>query len=1247
MTSRKARLERWFLIAGLLTLALVVAVIDGMAPGGTTIWILNTTLIALSLYSRKPRFPYVLAGLCSVLVVLVPLSPQSETATWVAWLARGFGIVTFWAVAYIAGRFITAKMTFEGNEVAAQALSEKLAAEAWLRKGLTSINEAMRGAQSTEDLCRNLLTQMAQFVGANIGSFYLADETRSLNRVAIYGYSSSGATAQTFAPSEGLLGQAAAERKMIELNDVPADYYLKIKSSLGEITPRYLVAIPVLFDGRLNGVMELGSLEPFSEVARSLFEIIPENIGIAIDLTTSRHRQQKFLVESQGLNQQLQAAQKTFEDNEVAAHALSEKLAAEAWLRKGLSAINEAMRGVQSSEDLCRNLLTQMAEFVGAKIGSFYLADEMRNLSRMAIYGYSSSGSSSQTFAPSEGLLGQAAAERKMIELSDVPSDYYLKIKSSLGEITPRHIVAIPVLFDGRLNGVMELGSLEPFSANARSLFEIIPENIGIAIDLMTSRGHQRELLGQSQELSEKLQTQQEELKAANLELTKQASKLEAQQAALEETNAALEGKQQLLEEQKKALQDTNALLQSSKREIELASQYKSEFLSNMSHELRTPLNSILILAQMLSDNKKGKLSVDEVDSALTIVSAGNDLLALINDILDLSKIESGKVELDPEMVDLQSFATHLDRAFRPTAEKKGLALDITVGASAFKEIYTDRQRLEQVIKNMLSNALKFTSHGTVGLRIWRAPDGQRALAISVSDTGIGIAKDKQDVIFEAFKQADGTTARRFGGTGLGLSISRELAVLLQAEITLESVEGEGSTFTIFLPERLTLKDKKPAEQDAGLRGASRGVAHRALPTAIVQRAARSPAFLDDRDALVAGDKFMLVIEDEATFAQILARQARELGFKCLLSEDGESGLADARHFMPSGIFLDVKLPGLSGMEVLEHLKKDPKTRHIPVHVVSSYDHRKNALHLGAVGFLLKPLDARALSEAFRRLESAASVAMKKVLIVEDNETQLKAMQSLISDLKQVETVGVRSGQKAIEQLRSTTFDCMILDLSLPDMSGMKVLETMATDEGLSHPPVIVYTGASLSGDEEAALRKYTDSIIIKGARSPGRLLDETVLFLHRIESELPAGKRQLLKDLRDRNQVLAGAKILLVDDDMRNVFALSRLIEDQGALVTVARNGQEALDRLHSNPNHDLVLMDIMMPIMDGFEAMRRIRAQECFMKLPIIALTAKAMKGDQEKCIEAGASDYLAKPIDVKRLLSLASVWLSPQGL
>ncbi len=1245
MAVEARRNERWPLIAGLLASAAILATIDLVTPGGTAVWILYIILIALSLYSRKPRFPFVLAAVCTMLVVLDRFqSPHGDGALWINSLARAFGVTTFWVVAYIMSTFILTQKTFEDNEVIAQALSEKLATEAWLRKGLTAINEAMRGVQSSEDLCRNLLAQMAEFVGAKIGSFYLADELNCLNRVAIYGYSSVGSSAATIPFGEGLLGQAAGQLKMLELSDVPPEYYLKIKSSLGEITPRYIVAIPVLFDRRLIGVMELGSLEPFSAVSRSLFDIVPENIGIAIDLTTSRRRQQKFLAESQSLNLQLQAAQKTFEDNEIEAQKLSEKLASEAWLRKGLTAINEAMRGVQSSEVLCRNLLAQMAEFVGAKIGSFYLAEDGGSLKRAAIYAYADSSGEAELFAPHEGLLGQAAAQLKMIELSDVPSDYYMKIRSSLGEVTPRYIVAIPVLFDGRLNGVMELGSVEPFSANARLLFEIIPENIGIAIDLTTSRRHQRELLGRSQELSERLQTQQEELRAANQELTAQASKLEAQQAALEETNAALEGKQQLLEEQKEALQDTNALLQSSKREIELASQYKSEFLSNMSHELRTPLNSILILAQMLSDNKRGTLSNDEVDSALTIVLAGNDLLALINDILDLSKIESGTVDLEPEMVNLEALTDHLERVFRPTAEKKGLALEVTIGASVAKEIFTDRQRLEQIIKNLLSNALKFTAHGTVGLRVWHSPDGPRTIAIAVSDTGIGIAKDKQEVIFEAFKQADGTTARRFGGTGLGLSISRELAVLLQCEISLESVEGEGSTFTLFLPERMKPREKRPSAVENGQAGPTRPAARpTAAPT--VQRP-RVAAFRDDRDTLAKGDKCMQAIEDEPAFAQILVRQAHELGFKCVLSEDGESGLADARHYLPSGIILDVKLPGLSGMEVLEHLKKDPATRHIPVHVVSGFDHRKNALHLGAVGFLMKPIDAKALSAAFLRLERAASGTLKKVLIAEDNETQLNAMRSLISDLKDVETVGVRSGKEALDQLRTTAFDCMILDLRLPDMSGMKVLEEMAKNSSLSHPPVIVYTGTTLSRLEEENLRRYTDSIIIKGARSPERLLDEMVLFLHRIESELPPGKRQILKELRDRNQVLAGAMILLVDDDMRNVFALSRLIEDQGASVSVARNGQEALDRLEKNPDHNLVLMDIMMPIMDGFEAMKRIRAQPRFGKLPIIALTAKAMKGDQEKCIEAGASDYLAKPIDAKRLLSLVSVWLAPQG-
>lgn len=1046
MSSQSKGRENWALTSGLVTLAVALGALDRFTPGGKVIWLLEIILIALSLYSRQPLLPYILAALSSALVLGGHFYSPSLEPTSTNWLARGFGIVTFWTVAVIVEKFIRAKQTFEDNEIAARTLRDNLAAEAWLRTGLANINEAMRGVQSPEDLCNNLLKQMAEFVGAKIGSFYLADDTRSLKRVAIYGYYCAGDMAQTFAPNEGLLGQAAAEQKMIELKDVPPDYFLKIKSSLGEIAPRFLVAIPVLFEGRLNGVMELGSLEPFS--------------------------------------------------------------------------------------------------------------------------------------------------------------------------------------------------------ANARALFAVIPENIGIAIDLTASRGRQRELLGKSQTLSEELQSQQEELKGANLELTQQASKLETQQAILEEINAALGRNQQLLEEQKLALQGANELLQTSKREIELASQYKSEFLSNMSHELRTPLNSMLILAQMLSDNKKGNLSIDEIDSALTIVSAGGDLLVLINDILDLSKIESGKIDLTPEMVDLEALAGHIERSFRPTAEKKGLTLEVTLGASAAREIYTDKHRLEQILKNLMSNALKFTALGTIGLHIDRSEDSEKTVLMAISDTGIGIPQDKQDVIFEAFKQADGTTARRFGGTGLGLSISRELAVLLQSEIRLESVAGEGSTFSILLPERLQVRDQPEAQVPRPEGHAVRQGARRIEVPAVLKQG-RSYAFADDRNTPIQGDKCMHVIASEPAFTQKLARQARELGFKCLISEDGESGLVDARHYLPSGIFLDVNLPGISGMEVLEHLKRDPKMRHIPVHVVSGLDLRKNALHLGAVGFVLKPIDAKDVSEAFGCLERAASKSIKKVLIVEDNETQLNAVQSLISDLKDVETVGVRSGEAALAQLRSVTFDCMILDLRLPDISGLEILETMASDKKLCPPPVIIYTASSLSKDEEVALRQYTDTIIIKGARSPERLLDETVLFLHRIESELPPGKRKLLNDLRDRNQVLDGAKILLVDDDMRNVFALSRLIEDQGAVVTVARNGQEALDRLASNPYQNLILMDIMMPVMDGFEAMREIRSQLRFAKLPIIALTAKAMKIDQEKCFAAGASDYLAKPIDTKRLLSLASVWLSPQGL
>lgn len=942
---------------------------------------------------------------------------------------------------------------------------------------------------------------------------------------------------------------------------------------------------------------------------------------------------------------------------------VNEKLEDEAWLRRGLGKINDAMRGVQNPEKLSENMLWSLAEYLEADIGSFYLADDQVYLRRSAIFAYSAPDSGGETFSPNEGLIGRAAAQLKTIVLDDVPTDY-IKVKSSLGATSPKHLLIVPMTFEGKLNGVLELGALKPFAKGARELLEVIPENIGIAIDLATSRQRLGQLLSQSQELTEALQHQQEEVRAAHEKMTEQAGalqeaqiRLQGQQAALEETNSELELKQQLLEEQKEALQDANALLRESQGELELASKYKSEFLSNMSHELRTPLNSILILGQMLESNKAGRLSEEEVDFSRTIVSAGNDLLALIGDILDLSKIEAGKIDLHLEPVNLMQLIGHLEKMSRIAAEAKGLQLIVSIEADVLGHLFTDQQRLEQILKNFLSNAIKFTKEGSVTIRIWKSTFPKCPIAISVTDSGIGISENKQTMIFDAFTQADGTTARRFGGTGLGLSISRELALLLQGEIGLESKEGEGSTFTLFLPERIVeLASEKISlinevfSTTRSKRGRSAGLVVSPWKTRAVEPKARPPAEAssshDDRSSLAPGDRILLMIEDEYDFSQILAKQARSRGFKCLLSEDGETGLEDARKYQPSGIILDLKLPGMSGLEVLEQLKNDSSTRHIPVHIVSGSDQRIRSMHMGAVGYLMKPVSMSDLSEAFNRIDSATSKKLRNVLIVEDDERQLALMCTVISEINEVNPVGVQTGESALEVLRAGGVDCLILDLRLPDMSGFDLLELMVADKSFVSPPVVVYTGSELTREDEEKLRRYTDSIIIKGARSPDRLLDETMLFLHRLESDLPPVKQVLLRELRDRDQVFEGIKMLLVDDDMRNVFALSRLLEDKGAIVVVARDGQEALDKLSSNEDIKIVLMDLMMPVMDGFESMRRIRLDKRFVNLPVIALTAKAMKGDQEKCFAAGASDYLSKPIDVKRLLSLVKVWLAPQG-
>jgi tubulin-specific chaperone A len=762
------------------------------------------------------------------------------------------------------------------------------------------------------------------------------------------------------------------------------------------------------------------------------------------------------------------------------------------------------------------------------------------------------------------------------------------------------------------------------------------------------------ELLEQTRQQAERLQIQQEELQQTNDELESQTqalrsseASLQTQQEELRVTNEELEEQKKEMEEQRDAVQRNNDALERARREIadkardlETASHYKSEFLANMSHELRTPLNSVLILSQLLENNKDNNLTDKQVEFARTIYTSGTDLLNLINEVLDLAKIEAGKMTISPEDINLQELLAELVRPFKSTTEKKGLELGTVIEEELPATILSDSQRLPQILRNLLSNACKFTEKGGVTLAVGRPKTGvdlsrsglnpERALAFRVVDTGIGIPAELQSHVFEAFHQADGTTSRRFGGTGLGLSISRELARLLGGEIQLTSKEGEGSTFTLYLPERL---DDTPAAMKDN--EAARKISARPAPEE------DGHEVNDDRRQISFGDKSLLIIEDDTSFADTLMDLARQRGFKCLVAEDGETGLRFAGRHRPSAIILDISLPGMDGWEVMERLKANPETRHIPVHFISATDKQIPAKYLGAVGYLVKPVDVAKLDEAFTRIEEIIAKPVKKLLVVEDVDAQRQAIVELIGN-GDVVTTAVATGAEALERLRSENFDCMILDLGLADMSGFDLLAAIRDDARLQDIPIIIYTGKELSEDEDAELRKYAESIIVKGVRSPERLLDETTLFLHRVQRDLPDEKQRMLRRMTAADAELAGRKILLVDDDMRNVFALSNVLELRGVEVVVGRNGVDGLAKLDQNPNVDLVLMDIMMPEMDGYEAMRRIRQDKRFAGLPIIALTAKAMKGDRDKCLEAGASDYLAKPVDADRLLSLLRVWL-----
>jgi CheY-like chemotaxis protein len=923
-------------------------------------------------------------------------------------------------------------------------------------------------------------------------------------------------------------------------------------------------------------------------------------------------------------------------------------LQSHAWLREGQSLLSERLAREQDLAAVGHAGLEFFAQYLGVAVGAVYLR-ESPGFVRAATWGWSpKEGDVGERVPEGRTLVAECAAQRHQITLDPVPAGY-LQVSSALGEATAQSVLIAPVQHEGRLVGVLELGMLRPLQPRDGELLSFASATLGASLEAARYRKRLQDVLEETQQLNEELQVQQEELRTANEELEEQSralkesqAHLENQQAELEQTNVQLGEQTERLEQQRDLLRETQVQLEERAGELQRASRYKSEFLANMSHELRTPLNSSLILAKLLADNPEGNLSEEQVRFAESIHTAGHDLLNLINDILDIAKVEAGRLEVRPQVTPLSSLTAGLQSMFDPLAQRKGLQLETHLAADLPASLFTDRHRLEQILRNLLSNGLKFTEHGGVTLRVARS--GADRICFEVRDTGIGIDPSQQQLVFDAFRQADGTSNRKYGGTGLGLSISRDLARLLGGDIMVTSTPGQGSTFTVLLPlEYQAANAQQPmAMQPPEASPAPSPAAVTRPAPAPAAEAASAPAFTDDRDQPSAGRRTVLVVEDDRTFAGILFDLAHELGYRCLVAVDAREGCELAMQHLPDAVLLDILLPDETGLAVLQRLKEDPRTRHIPVHALSAEDRSEPALQMGAIGYARKPISREELQVVFSRLESKLSQKVKRVLLVEDDKRQQQSVMALIGD-GDVEIVAVSEGAQALKALAQSPFDVMIIDLKLPDMSGQELLQRMAAGEGRAFPPVIVYTGRNLTRDEEAQLLRYSRSIIIKGARSPERLLDEVTLFLHKVENQLSSERQRMLRAARSRDKAFEARRILVVDDDMRNIFALTSALEHKGAEVEVARNGVEALQKLEQNPDGiDLVLMDIMMPEMDGLTATREIRKNPRWQKLPVIAVTAKAMKEDQDKCLAAGANDYLAKPIELERLFSLMRVWM-----
>ena len=1064
----------------------------------------------------------------------------------------------------------------------------------WLKTGQTKLNEIMRGEQDLNILTQNTINYLAAYVNAQAGIFFLAEgDNFKLN--SSYAYKQRKHNDNEFKIGEGLVGQAAFEKKSILFKQVESEH-ITITSGLVESKPVDIFVIPLIYEEQTLGILELANSHHFTTTEIELLDQVSDNIAISIHSAQSRLKMQVLLDESQELTQSLQDQQQVMLESEERIRAIVDTVV------DAIITIDE--QGI---------------------IDTFNPAAEQ-------IFGYSWS-----------EIVGQNV-NKLMPEPYHTEHDQYLTDYINTG-------VAKLVGKRRELTAQRRDGSTFPIDIAVEEM--PLDENrmfIGIIRDISEQKQAEAILQEQQEELqasNEELQAQQEQLQANNEELQSQQEELQAANEELQAQQEELRVSNNVLEDKTSALEKSKQDIETKAKALELSTKYKSEFLANMSHELRTPLNSMLILAQLLSDNRNGNLTEKQVEYANTIHNAGSELLLLINDILDLSKVEAGKMEVNLENISLVEFLEGIEYKFRHVAEDKDLGLEINFAENVPKLWHTDIQRLNQIITNLLSNAFKFTKTGGIKLIIHRPVatvilnntyEPNTAIAISVIDTGIGIPEQKIKEIFEAFKQVDGTTSRRYGGTGLGLSISRQLAKLLGGELQLTSKEQQGSTFTLYLNEIQTVQSDTVAENiiiPIPEKTVEIKTQIEQLPTDIVEE------IVDDRDDLTDTDKIILIIDDDYNFSGILMELAQEKDFKCIRAVDGKTGLELANKYLPSAIILDIGLPQMDGWTVMEHLKENPETRHIPVHFMSAAEEERDAKQMGAIGYLLKPINIEQLGQAFRKIDRFVTKTIKNLLLVTDNEERQQDIIELVGD-ESIQTKLATTKNAAIQQLHEEQYDCVIIDIDVEQDSGIQLIKKLCHEEELSQVPVIIYANRDLNETEEDILQKCSDNITVKSVSSPARLLDETTLFLHQLEANLSQEKRNLLKSVHDDEAILRYKTVLIADDDMRNIFSLVAMLEDKDMEAIIAKNGKEALIALEKHPEVAIVIMDVMMPGMDGYEAMRQIRKQPSHRRLPIIALTAKAMKDDRAKCIEAGANDYLSKPVDNDKLSSLLRVWL-----